>query len=156
MKKLVSVLAALLLGGVAPLALAAHTHVLTPSTWQLNASASDFGGGPAMKSDRFTITTDTDKWLRWSGVTVDADGKTHRTSWNGPQDGTMKPIIGDPGSKAGFNSNDDTSHWVMSDGTVEDGNFSLSEDKKQVTITQTVKTKDGKEYNEKLIYDRVR
>jgi hypothetical protein len=156
MKRVVSVLSTLLIGVLAQSALAAHTHVPTPSTWDLNVSASDFGGGPALKSDRMIITTDTDKWLKWTDVTVGADGKSLKTSWSGPQDGTMKSIIGMPGSKAGFNTADDSSHWVMADGSTSDSILVASPDKKQVTITMTIKAKDGKEFNQKLVYDRVK
>jgi hypothetical protein len=156
MKKVVSALSALLIGTFALSAVAAHTHAPTPSTWDLNISASDFGGGPALTSDWMIVTTDTDKWLKWSDVTVGDDGKTMKTSWSGPQDGTMKPIVGMPGAKAGFKTEDDSSHWEMPDGSVSDSILTMSPDKKHVTITMTIKTKDGKEFNQKLVYDRVK
>ena len=154
MKKVASVLSALLIGALS--AFAAHTHVPTPSTWELNVSSSDFGGGPALKSDRMVITTDTDKWLKWTDVTVGADGKSMKTSWSGPQDGTMKPVGGMPGSKASFKTDDDTSHWEMADGSSSDSTMETSADKKQVTINLTIKTKDGKQINQRLVYDRVK
>jgi hypothetical protein len=156
MNRVVSVVSALLIGAFAPSMLAAHTHVPTPSTWDLNISASDFGGGPALKSDRMIVTTDNDKWLKWSDVTVGDDGKTLKTSWSGPQDGTMKPIVGMPGATAGFKTADDSSHWVMPDGSSSDSTIETSPDKKQVTINLTIKTKDGKTMNQKLVYDRVK
>lgn len=156
MKKVVSLLSALLISTFATSALAAHTHVPTPSTWELNIGASDFGGGPALKSDRMVVLTDTDKWLKWTDVTVGDDGKTMKTSWSGPQDGTMKPIVGMPGSKAGFKTDDDTSHWEMADGSSSDSTIETSADKKQVTINLTIKTKDGKQISQKLVYDRVK
>ena len=156
MKRIVSVVSALLLGAFAPSLLAAHTHVPTPSTWELNVGASDFGGGPAPKSDRMVMLTDTDQRLKWTDVTVDDKGKTLKSSWSGPQDGTMKPIVGMPGSKASFKTDDDTSHWEMADGSSSDSTMELSADKKQVTINLTIKTKDGKTMNQKLVYDRVK
>lgn len=156
MKKVVSALCALLISTFALSAFAAHTHAPTPSTWDLNIGASDFGGGPSLKSDRMVVFTDTDKWLKWTDVTVGDDGKTLKTSWSGPQDGTMKPIVGMPGSKAGFKTDDDTSHWEMADGSSSDSVLTMSPDKKQVTITMTIKTKDGKQVNQKLVYDRVK
>jgi hypothetical protein len=156
MKKFGSVLSAVLISAFAMSAFAAHTHVPTPSTWDLNVGASDFGGDPAPKSDRMIVATDNDKWLKWTDITVGADGKTLKTSWSGPQDGTMKPIVGTSGSKASFKTDDDSSHWEMADGSSSDSTMALSEDKKQVTITIAVKTKDGKEYNQKLVYDRVK
>lgn len=156
MKRILSLLFAALLGSFALPALAAHTHAPTPSTWELNVAASDFGGGPAMKSDKMIILTDNDKWLKWTDVTVDSDGKTWNTSWSGPQDGTMKPVEGMAGSKASFKTADDSSHWEMADGTVSDSTLVMSPDKKKVTITMTIKTKDGKTFNQTLVYDRVK
>ena len=156
MKRVLSVLPALVMAVVVPCALAAHTHAPTPSTWELNVTASDFGGGPTMKSDKMTILTDNEKWLKWTDVTVDSDGKTWNTSWSGPQDGTMKPIGGMDGAKAGFKTADDSSHWEMADGSSSDSTLVMSSDKKKVTITTMVKTKDGKTFNQTLVYDRVK
>lgn len=155
MKKVVC-LSAILLGSLTVSALAAHTHAPTPSTWELNVSASDFGGGPTMKSDTMTILTDTEQWLKWTDVTVDADGKTWNTSWSGPQDGTLKPIEGMPGAKAGFNTADDSSHWEMADGSTSDSTLTMSQDKKHVRINSVLKMKDGKEYHQTWVYDRVK
>jgi hypothetical protein len=134
----------------------AGTHVSTPSTWTLNVAASDFGGGPAMKSDVYVVLTDTEKWLKWTDTTVDDKGKTIKSSWTGPADGTMKPIVGMPGAMAGNKSADDSGHTVLADGTVIDSIFTLSADKKQSIFTQTVKTKDGKVFHQKLVYDRTK
>jgi hypothetical protein len=70
-----------------PVAFATHTHLPTPSTWTLNLAESDFGGGISMKSDTFVITTDTDKWGKWTDTMVGSDGKTVRSSWSGAEDG---------------------------------------------------------------------
>lgn len=156
MKKVQAVLSTLLIGMFGLSAFAAHTHAPTPSTWDLNVSASDFGGGPALKSDRMVMLTDTEKWLKWTDVTVDDQGKTLKTSWSGPQDGTVKPIVGMPGAKASFKTEDDSSHWEMPDGSSSDSIMVMSPDKKHVTITMTIKMKDGKEVNQKLVYDRVK
>jgi hypothetical protein len=156
MKRTTFLLSAVLLGSFTFPALAAHTHAPTPSTWKLNVAASDFGGGPTIKADDMTILTDNDKWLKWTDVTVDSDGKTWNTSWSGPQDGTLKPIEGMDGAKAGFKTADDSSHWVMADGSISDSTLVMTPDKKKVTITNVVKTKDGKTFTQTLVYDRVK
>jgi len=156
MKRLTSLLSAVLLGSLTLSALAAHTHAPTPSTWELNVAASDFGGGPSMKSDTMTILTDTEKWLKWTDVAVDGDGKTWKTSWSGPQDGTLKPIEGMEGAKASFKTADDSSHWEMANGSSSDSTLVMSPDKKKVTITAVVKMKDGKTFNQTLVYDRTK
>lgn len=137
-------------------ALAAHTHVPTPSTWTLNLTESDFGGGPPMKSDKMTILVDTDKWFKFTDVMTDSDGKTLKSSWSGPQDGTPRPVVGMPGTTASFNTADDSSRWVMPDGSISDSTLSLSDDKKKATLKMNYKTRDGKEFNQTLVYDRVK
>jgi hypothetical protein len=144
------------MAALTPCAFAAHTHAPTPSTWELNVAASNFGGGPALKSDKMIILTDNDKWLKWTDVTVGDDGKTLKTSWSGPQDGTMKPVEGMDGAKASFKTDDDSSHWEMADGTMSDSTLVMTPDKKKVTITMTIKTKDGKTFNQTLVYDRAK
>lgn len=147
---------ALLAATYVPAAMAGgHTH-FPNSTWTLNVSKSDFGSGPSMKSDIMTIKTDTDKWLTFTDVTVDADGKKWSTSWSGPQDGTWKPLTGMPGGKASFKTDDDSSHFAYPDGTTSDGWMSASDDKKTVTIKVTGKAKDGKEFHQTLVYDRTK
>jgi len=109
-----------------------------------------------MKSDQMTILTDTEKWLKWTDVSVDGDGKTWKTSWSGPQDGTLKPVEGMEGAKASFTTANDSSHFEMADGSTSDSTLVMSPDKKKVTITATIKTKDGKEFHQTWVYDRVK
>ena len=156
MRRFVLLVCAVLVGSFTLSALAAHTHAPTPSTWELNVAASDFGGGPTMKSDQMVVLTDTEKWLKWTDVTVGDDGKTYKTSWSGPQDGTMKPVEGMAGAKASFKTANDSSHFEMADGSSSDSTLVMSPDKKKVTITAVVKTKDGKKYHQTLVYDRVK
>ena len=96
-------LAAVLATAATPALLAAgHSHAPTPSVWTLNLKETEFGSGPQMKSDIIHLATDTDKWLKYTDVTVDDKGKTWNTSWSGPQDGTLKPISEMPGAQASF------------------------------------------------------
>ena len=139
-----------------PAALAAgHTH-MPNSTWKLNAGRSDFGQGPVMKSDTYMIHTDTDKWLTFDDVTVDGDGKTWKISWSGPQDGSMHPVKGMPGATMSSKTEDDSSRFVLPDGTTEDQFLTLSSDKKTATIKVDGKTKDGKTFHQTLVYDRAK
>ena len=139
----------------APAMWAQHTH-FPNSEWKLDAAASDFGEGPKMQSDVFMIHTDTEKELTYDDDTVDGDGKTWKTSWAGPQDGTMKPIKGMEGAKAGFKTEDDSSRFEMSDGSWSESTMKVSDDKKTVTIHVNGKTKDGKDYTQTLVYNRVK
>ena len=149
-------LAALLpVAGILP-ALAAHTHVPTPSTWTLNLKESDFGGGPTMKSDVQTVTVDTEKRLAWTDVTVDGTGKTIRSSWDGPADGSLHPIKGIPGGMSSSNAADDTVRMVLGDGVEIAGTFSLSRDGRKLTVKGSFKDKAGHKGSQTLVYDRTK
>jgi hypothetical protein len=152
--------AKLLLAAVLPVAgilpaVAAHTHVATPSTWTLNLKESDFGGGAALKSDVEIVTVDTDQRLTWSDVTVDDKGKTLKTSWDGPQDGTMHPLKGIPGAMTSWNTASDSGHTVMPDGSVIDQAFTLP-DPKKIVFKVVFKDKAGHATHQTLVYDRTR
>ena len=145
----------LLSSTLTPVAFAAHTHLATPSTWTLNTQESDFGGGPSMKSDVFVITMDNEKWGKWTDTMVDGDGKTWKSSWSGPEDGTPRPFTGMPGSFS-TNAATDVSVETYPDGSVQTCSFSLSADKKKYTSKCVTKTKDGKEVNQTVVYDRTK
>jgi hypothetical protein len=156
MRRSISRVAAILFAStLTPLAFAAHTHLAPHSTWTLNVGESDFGGGFSMKSDTFVITTDTDKWAKWSDTMVDADGKTWKSSWSGPEDGKPHPFTGMSGN---FSTDPatDTSVMTFPDGTVQTCNFTLSADKKKYSEKCVAKSPDGKEVNQTLVYDRTK
>lgn len=136
-----------------PFAYAAHTHLPAHSTWTLNVGESDFGGGMAVKSDTFVITTDTDKWAKWSDNEVDADGKNWKSSWSGPEDGTVRPFTGMPGSFS-VDAAKDVSVMKFPDGTVQTCSFTLNSAKNKYTETCTAKSPDGKEAHQTLVFDR--
>jgi hypothetical protein len=130
-------------------------HVTTPSTWKMDTAASDMGGAPdAPKSDEYTVTKDTDKWLTYKETMVGADGKTMHMSWNGPVDGKPLPVTGQAGAKCGFSA-DGKSHCTFADGSVMDQQLHpLAMDAKTATFDATYKDKAGKEYHEKWVYNR--
>ena len=145
----------ILSSALTPFVFAAHTHLATPSTWTLNLAESDFGGGPSMKSDVFVMVTDTEKSEKWTDTMVDPDGKTWKSSWSGPADGTSHPFTGMPGSYSS-NAATDVSVLTAPDGSVSTCNFSLSADKKKFTNKCVTKTKDGKQFNQTTVYDRTK
>jgi len=145
----------ILSSALTPFAFAAHTHLPVPSTWTLNLAESDFGGGPSMKSDVFVMVTDTEKSAKWTDTMVDADGKTWKSSWGGPADGTSRPFTGMPGSYSS-NAATDVSVMTAPDGSISTCSFSLSADKKKFTNKCVTKTKDGKQFNQNTVYDRTK
>ena len=138
-----------------PFAFAAHTHLATSSTWTLNLGESDFGGGPSMKSDVFVITTDNEKWGKWSDNMVDGDGKNWKFSWSGPEDGTPRPFTGTHGTYS-TNAATDVSVETYPDGSSQTCSFWLSPDKKKFTNKCVTKMKDGKQFNQTTVYDRTK
>jgi hypothetical protein len=137
-------------------AFAAQTHLPTPSTWALNLADSNFGGGPAMKSDVFVMVTDTAKWAKYTDATDFGDGKIVKTSWSGPADGSPRPIVGMPGATYADTATTDTSVETLPDGTAITCNFSLTPNGKKFINKCLAKLKNGKQVNQTIVYDRTR
>ncbi|GAC1366995.1 MAG: hypothetical protein NVSMB3_15660 [Acidobacteriaceae bacterium] len=148
--------AVLLSSLLAPFTFAAHTHLPVPSTWTLNLGESSFGSGPSMKSDVFVMAADTEKRAKYTDSMVDADGKTWKSSWSGPADGTPHPVTGMPGATFSTNAATDVSIMTLPDGTAITCDFSLSADNKKFTNKCVAKSKDGKEANQTIVYDRTK
>src|ERR1700733_9188647 len=120
-----------------PAMLAAKTKLPVPSTWELDQLRSDFGGGPRMKSDVFTVTSDKPDDLSVEFVTVDDSGQTMKSSWSGPQNGHLLPVTGSPGTSFGIDK-EGNEHWVFADGSTMEGKLSLEKDKRTVMVRLTV------------------
>lgn len=134
--------------------MASRPKLPVPSTWQLDQLRSDFGGGPRFKSDVFTVMSDKPEDLQLQFVITDSSGQTLKSSWSGPQNGTMLPVEGMAGTTFGINGKGEE-HWVYGDGSTLEGVMSISKDKKTVLVRATVTEKDGKAYQEVLMYGRM-
>jgi hypothetical protein len=131
------------------------TDIPSPSTWKLNAGASDFGGGPAVKSATLTVYSNTDTSLRWKEVLTDDTG-THVASFRGAPDGKSRPMTGSkPAQMISFDP-DGSFHVDQAGARVMDGRTVPSDDKKTLVQTETLKTPDGHEFHRKLIFERVK
>jgi hypothetical protein len=137
---------------VCPAMIAARPKLPVPSTWELDQLRSDFGGGPRVKSDVFTVTSDKPDDLSVDFVTVVDSGQTVKSSWSGPQNGHLLPVTGNPGTSFGIDKNGNE-QWVLGDGTTMVGKLSLEKDKKTVLVRLTVTGKDGKQYSQVLVYN---
>jgi hypothetical protein len=155
LRSALGVSAVLLASTLTPLAFAAHTHMAPHSTWTLNLGESDFAGGPPMKSDTFVVIADNDKWAKWTDTMVDGDGKTLKSSWSGPEDGSLHPFTGMPGSFS-TDAATDVSVMTLPNGTIQTCSFSLNSDKKKYSEKCVAKSKDGKQVNQTLVYDRTK
>lgn len=128
-------------------------HLPSGSSWRINLARSDFGGGPTLKSDEFTISEDSAAMVSWTETMVDGDGNKTQTSYGAPEDGGMHPVRGAAGERAGM-SPEGRLRIKLADGTMEDMQESLSVDGKQVIYTGTVTKKDGKTFHQKWVFDR--
>ena len=138
---------------VCPAMLAAKTKLPVPSTWELDQLRSDFGGGPKMQSEVFTVNEDKPAMLSLDFVMVDDSGQTAKSSWSGPQNGKMLPLTGSAGVSFGIDK-DGNEHWVFADGATRVGKMSLEKDKRTVLVRVVYTAKDGKQYNQVLMYNR--
>ena len=135
---------------------AAHTLLPAPSVWTLDVAKSDFGGVPGMKSDVWRILIDTEKRFKYADTMTLDSGQVVENSWDGPQDGTMRPSPGWPGTKMGFNLATDTAHGEMADGSSMDSTMSLSQDGKRLTLKMDMRAKDGTTAHQTLVYERTK
>lgn len=132
---------------------AARPKLPVPSTWELDQLRSDFGGGPKMQLERFTVDNDKPAMLSMNFEMTDDTGQTVKSTWSGPQNGEVIPLTGDPGVSFGMDK-DGEEHWVFADGTTRVGKLMLSKHQQTVMVRAVVTTKDGKQYNQVLMYNR--
>ncbi len=137
-------------------AVAAQTHVPGGSVWKLKLAQSNFGGGPSMKSDEFVLLVDTATRVKWTDKMVDDKGKMWKTAFDGPVDGTMHPISGQPGIMFSVKAADDTNFETMPDGTTTACTFSASADQKKYFEKCILSTKSGKKFKQMMVYDRIK
>lgn len=132
---------------------AARPKLPVGSMWELDQLRSDFGGGPKLQSDVFTVEADLPKLMTLDFVMTDEAGQTVKASWSGPQDGKLLPLTGAPGISFGIDR-EGNEHWVFADGTTRVGKLSMEKDKKTLLVRVVVTGKDGKEYSQVLMYNR--
>ena len=138
---------------VCPAVMAARPKLPVPSTWELDQLRSDFGGGPKLQSDVFTVNNDKPSLLSLDFVMTDEAGQTLKSSWSGPQNGKMLALTGDAGASFGIDK-EGNEHWVFADGATRVGKMSLEKDKRTVLLRVVYTAKDGKQYNQVLMYNR--
>lgn len=136
-----------------PASFAARPKLPVGSTWELDQLRSDFGGGPKLESDVFTVNADLPKLLTLDFVMTDQAGQTVKASWSGPQDGKLLPLTGATGISFGIDR-DGNEQWMFADGTTRVGKLSVEKDKKTLLVRVVVTGKDGKRYSQVLMYNR--
>jgi hypothetical protein len=136
-----------------PTSYAARPKLPVPSTWELDQLRSDFGGGPKLQSDVFTVNEDLPKTLSLDFVMTDQAGQTVKASWSGPKDGKLLPLTGTTGISFGIDR-DGNEQWAFADGTTRVGKLSMEKDKKTLLVRLVVTGKDGKQYTQVLMYNR--
>ena len=138
---------------VCPAMQAAKTKLPVPSTWELDQLRSDFGGGPKMQSEVFTVNDDKPAMMSLDFVMVDDAGRTVKSSWSGPQNGKMLPLTGSSGISFGIDK-EGNEHWLFADGSTRVGKMSLEKDKRTVLLRVVYTGKDGKQFTQVLMYNR--
>lgn len=138
---------------MAPASWAARPKLPVGSTWELDQLRSDFGGGPKLESDVFTVNADLPKLLTLDFVMTDQAGQTVKASWSGPQDGKLLPLTGTTGISFGIDR-EGNEQWIFADGTTRVGKLSVEKDKKTLLVRVVVTGKDGKQYTQVLMYNR--
>lgn len=132
---------------------AARPKLPVPSTWELDQLRSDFGGGPKLQSDVFTVTADQPKLLSLEFVMTDEAGQTVKSTWSGAWDGKMLPLTGSAGISFGIDR-EGMEHWMFADGTTRVGKLSMEKDKKTLLVRVVATGKDRKQYTQVLMYNR--
>jgi hypothetical protein len=85
---------------------------------------------------------------------VNASGETVKSSWSGPQNGQMLPLTGSAGMSFGIDK-EGNEHWLFADGSTRVGKLSLEKDKKTLLVKAVFTGKDGKQYSQMLMYNRI-
>lgn len=112
-------------------------------TWNIDLAKSDFGKAPPPKSQKLVITSNSPTSKKWTMETVDADGISHRWSYDGARDGKFRSI-GDPEGMTFAFMNDDTIAMKDKSGKViETGTSTISADGTTLTVRITHHTPDG-------------
>ncbi len=128
-------------------------------TWKLDASQSDFGSDPAPKDIAITVLKDTPEVLSWRVHVLDAKGKDISYSWQGPEDGSMHPVMQDGKSIGNQSAKKQADgallrHGEDPDGSSFDALSKISDDGKTMTEEATSKSKDGAQNKGKTVYHR--
>jgi hypothetical protein len=157
-KRLISVLAVLILGAIAVRPLLAQDSPFI-GTWNLNAAKSSSGSMPAPKSLTRTITAD-GSGLKYSYDGVAADGSKISYSFSSNFDGKASAIIGSgmPGGADGITLKRISANKIA--GTMTKGGKEIGKSEAEVSKdgkVATVKSKgrsDGKEFSTDSVFDK--
>jgi hypothetical protein len=129
-------------------------------TWKLDIARSDFGSGPAPKSEVGTTLKDTPQMLSFRMRGVDDQGEPFVYSWKGPEDGSMHPglLNGKPSGQVSFTREQDgtvVQHGLHADGSTFEARISISPDGNTMTSEDVSKSKDGREERDTQVLHRV-
>jgi hypothetical protein len=124
--------------------------------WKLNVAKSDFGTGSKLMSMVVNVTADLPDRIEFSVDQVTADGFNASYSYKGAADGKEYPIIGSS-SVYSYNEEKGVVHETQkdSDGTITQGDFTVSTNGKVGTWLYTITSPDGTVVKQKLVFDHV-
>jgi hypothetical protein len=143
---------------LAPVALSAQAtgQGILFGTWKLNAAKSDFGTGTKLMAMTIKVDSDTPDLIQFSVNQTTADGFDVTYSYKGAADGKEYPIVGSS-SVYSYTQETDVVHETQkdSDGTLTQGDFSLSAKGKIGTWLYTITNPDGSVVKQKLVFDKI-
>jgi hypothetical protein len=123
--------------------------------WQLNVAKSSFGGGTKLMSMITKVTSDMPDLIQFSVNQTTADGFEVSYSYKGAADGKEYPIVGSS-SVYSYTEEQGVVHETQkdSDGTITQGDFTVSANGKVGTWLYTITNPDGTVVKQKLVFDR--
>jgi hypothetical protein len=158
-KRLISVLAVLILGAIAVRPLLAQDSPFI-GTWNLNAAKSSSGSMPMPKSMTRTVTAD-GSGLKYAFDGIAADGSKFSYSFSSNFDGKASAVTGSgmPGGADSITQKRISSSKTV--GTLSKGGKEIgkaeaevSKDGKVATVKLKGKTADGKEFSTVSVYEK--
>ena len=124
-----------------------------PSLWIINPEASTSSDNGPLPSDKtFRIITFSTAEIAVTERFTDQAGTVQEIGWNGVP-GAVRPVKGMTGA-SGFIKSNGSYRFVLQDGTVEQGIFTLSEKERVLTDTYTVTPRGGSPIHVKDVYKR--
>ena len=137
----------------------ANSNNSAVGTWILNPTKSHFQNMPAPKMERLRVLKDDEKTLAWNLAGADAAGKAYHQEYDGPTDGSYRPITGgENATTVAYTRVNSVTNWIVKDKTgaiIETGSGSLSPDGRTLTLRGSLKPPQG-DANFTSVYDKVK
>ena len=109
--------------------------------------------------ERLRVLKDDEKTLAWHLAGAGADGKVYHQEYDGPTDGSYRPITGgENATTVAYTRVNSVTNWIVKDkagAIIETGSGSLSPDGRTLTLKGSLKAPQG-DANFTSVYDKVK